>query len=177
MSPVLAPHRPADHRRAAPGIRIVMLLGLPGGRPAWTTRSARITGLLLTLAGVEADGVTLPVPLADRHALRAWARSAEPALLAAAAPEHGSRAVFAVDLDDVDVLAAAGRALADLLRRERAPMLRCGHHAGDPVTGALHREALRQDVAAEQLVAELGRAARLLAPAHLRPRAPEFAGS
>jgi len=136
---------------------------LPGDRPTWTARSARIGGLLRALAELEAAGVALPAPVAGRHVLHAWTRVAGPVVAAAGLRGDVPGASFTVDLDDVDALAEAGRALALALRRAR--------RSADPgsalLAQTLHRAARRHDVAAEQLVAELGRAARLLAPVHL----------
>ncbi|GAA1402667.1 hypothetical protein GCM10009613_62980 [Pseudonocardia kongjuensis] len=165
MSPVPYPRTSTD-----PARRTVLRRDLPGDRVVWAARSARISGLLLALAEIEATGVELPAPVAERRALRAWTRSAGPAVRVA-----GLRgASFTVDLDDVDALADAGRALALVLCRARHRIPRPGDPGTAAVAQVLHRVARDHDIAAEQLVAELGRAARLLAPAHLRSSpAPE----
>ncbi|BBG01875.1 MULTISPECIES: hypothetical protein [Pseudonocardia] len=166
MSPVPYPRTPTG-----PAGRTVIRRDLPGDRVTWTARSARISGLLLALSELEAAGVAVPAPVADRRVLRAWARSAGPVVGAAGLRGDQSGASFTVDLDDVDALAEAGRALALLLCRARQPISRPGDPDAAVVVQTLHRVAMAHDIAAEQLVAELGRAARLLAPAHLRTRA------
>lgn len=166
MSPV--PHPRGHSGRAG---RTVTRRDLPGDRPTWTARSARIGGLLRALAELEAAGVALPAPVADRHVLHAWTRVAGPVVAAAGLRGDVPGASFTVDLDDVDALAEAGRALALALRRARRSADRSADPGSALVAQALHRAARNHDVAAEQLVAELGRAARLLAPAHQPDRA------
>lgn len=177
----LVPHpRRPDEPPAVPArAGVVVHRGLPGDRATWARRAGRIGGLLVALADAESGGLELPASLAGRRALWAWSRSAERAVAAAGDAD----AVVVVHTDDADVLAAAGRDLAAVLRHERdarrtaAP----GDTPGGATPGAptaagparrlcaiLHATARRQDVAVEQLVAELGRAARVLAPGHLR---------
>ncbi|WFG45708.1 hypothetical protein [Pseudonocardia alni] len=173
----LVPHpRRPDEPAAAPAqAGVVVHRGLPGDRATWARRAGRIGGLLVALADAESGGLELPASLAGRRALWAWSRSAERAVAAAGDAD----AVVVIHTDDADVLAAAGRDLAAVLRHER-DTLRAAT-PGDAPTGAtartdpdgricaiLHAAARRQDVAVEQLVAELGRAARVLAPGHLR---------
>lgn len=203
-SPVPHPRRPAVPPAVPAQAGVVVHRGLPGDRATWARRAVLIGELLVALADAEAGGLELPPSLAGRRALRAWSRSAERAVAAAGDAD----AVVAVHTDDADVLAAAGRDLAAVLRHERDIRRRTGPRAtptgatADTTTGVtagttgtagtagttgdagtagtadtvgrlcaiLHATARRQDVAVEQLVAELGRAARILAPGHLRPR-------
>ncbi|MEJ8277677.1 hypothetical protein [Pseudonocardia spirodelae] len=178
MSYVPHPREPLDHRPAdavptgAAGA-VVVHRGLPGDRATWARRAAVVAGLLVALADAEGGGLVLPAPLAGRRTLRAWSRAAERAVAAAGDAD----AVVVVHLADADVLAAAGGELAAVLRREREAR-RGGTPAGPPVTelaAVLHGQARRQDLPVEQLVAELGRAARVLAPAHLRHGVPATA--
>lgn len=210
-SPVPHPRRP-DVPPAVPAqAGVVVHRGLPGDRATWARRAVLIGELLVALADAEAGGLELPPSLAGRRALRAWSRSAERAVAAAGDAE----AVVSVHTDDADVLAAAGRDLAAVLRHERDIRRRTGPRAtptgatADTTTGVvagttgtagttdttgdagtadtadtvgrlcaiLHATARRQDVAGEQLVAELGRAARILAPGHLRPRSVPALGT
>ncbi|KAA1027748.1 hypothetical protein FVA95_14190 [Pseudonocardia sp. EV170527-09] len=210
-SPVPHPRRP-DVPPAVPAQGgVVVHRGLPGDRATWARRAVLIGELLVALADAESDGLGLPPSLAGRRALRAWSRSAERAVAAAGDAE----AVVSVHTDDADVLAAAGRDLAAVLRHERDIRRRTGPRAtptgatADTTTGVtagttgtagtadttgdagtadtadtvgrlcaiLHATARRQDVAVEQLVAELGRAARILAPGHLRPRSVPALGT
>lgn len=218
--PVPHPRRP-DVPPAVPAQGgVVVHRGLPGDRATWARRAVLIGELLVALADAESDGLGLPPSLAGRRALRAWSRSAERAVAAAGDAE----AVVSVHTDDADVLAAAGRDLAAVLRHERDIRRRTGPRAtptgatADTTTGVtagttgtagtagttstagtagttgdagtagtadtvgrlcaiLHATARRQDVAVEQLVAELGRAARILAPGHLRPRSVPALGT
>ncbi len=173
----LVPHpRRPDEPPAAPAqAGVVVHRGLPGDRATWARRAGRIGGLLVALADAESGGLELPASLAGRRALWAWSRSAERAVAAAGDAD----AIVVIHTDDADVLAAAGRDLAAVLRHERDTLRTAT--PGDAPTGAtartdpdgrlcaiLHAAARRQDVAVEQLVAELGRAARVLAPGHLR---------
>lgn len=183
-----APSTPADTAGRGPRARVVVRHGVPGDRPTWSTRSARISGLLVALADAEAGGLVLPAPVAGRRALRAWARTAEP-LLAAGGP----RGDVPVDLDDLELVGAAGRALARVLCRDRERLRGPGPpgpagpdrtagaaRSGSPdrlpgpdrLADVLHAEARARDLPAEQLVAELGRAARLLAPRTPSPPVP-----
>lgn len=210
-SPVPHPRRP-DVPPAVPAQGgVVVHRGLPGDRATWARRAVLIGELLVALADAESDGLGLPPSLAGRRALRAWSRSAERAVAAAGDAE----AVVSVHTDDADVLAAAGRDLAAVLRHERDIRRRTGPRAtptgatADTTTGVtagttgtagtadttgdagtadtadtvgrlcaiLHATARRQDVAVEQLVAELGHAARILAPGHLRPRSVPALGT
>lgn len=219
-SPVPHPRRP-DVPPAVPAQGgVVVHRGLPGDRATWARRAVLIGELLVALADAESDGLGLPPSLAGRRALRAWSRSAERAVAAAGDAD----AVVSVHTDDADVLAAAGRDLAAVLRHERDIRRRTGPRAAptgataDTTTGVtagttstagtagttstagtadttgdagtadtadtvgrlcaiLHATARRQDVAVEQLVAELGRAARILAPGHLRPRSVPALGT
>lgn len=219
-SPVPHPRRP-DVPPAVPAQGgVVVHRGLPGDRATWARRAVLIGELLVALADAESDGLGLPPSLAGRRAMRAWSRSAERAVAAAGDAE----AVVSVHTDDADVLAAAGRDLAAVLRHERDIRRRTGPRAtptgatADTTTGVtagttgtadtagttstagtagttgdsgtagtadtvgrlcaiLHATARRQDVAVEQLVAELGRAARILAPGHLRPRSVPALGT
>ncbi|WP_226353652.1 hypothetical protein [Pseudonocardia sp. ICBG601] len=214
-SPVPHPRRP-DVPPAEPAqAGVVVHRGLPGDRATWARRAVLIGELLVTLADAEAGGLELPPSLAGRRALRAWSRSAERAVAAAGDAD----AVVAVHTDDADVLAAAGRDLAAVLRHERDTRRRTGPRATptglaadgttDTTTGVtagttgtagttstagtagttvtegtvgrlcaiLHAAARRQDVAVEQLVAELGRAGRILAPGHLRHRSAAAHGT
>ncbi|WP_224390137.1 hypothetical protein [Pseudonocardia sp. ICBG1293] len=172
MSLVPRPRRP-EEPPASPGrTGVVVHRGLPGDRVTWARRAARIGGLLVALADAESGGLELPASLAGRRALWAWSRSAERAVAAAGDAD----AVVEVHTEDADLLAAAGRDLAAVLRHERDT--RRTSVPGDTPTGAtgpaerlcalLHTQARRQDVAVKLLVAELGRAARILAPGHLR---------
>lgn len=201
--PVPHPRRP-DVPPAVPAKGgLVVHRGLPGDRATWARRAVLIGELLVALADAESDGLGLPPSLAGRRALRAWSRSAERAVAAAGDAD----AVVSVHTDDADVLAAAGRDLAAVLRHERDIRRRTGPRAtptgvtagttrtagtagttGDAGTAdtadtvgrlcaILHATARRQDVAVEQLVAELGRAARILAPGHLRPRSVPALGT
>jgi hypothetical protein len=174
----LVPHpRRPDAPPAVPAQAGVLVhRGLPGDRATWARRAGRIGGLLVALADAESGGLELPPSLAGRRALWAWSRSAERAVAAAGDAD----AVVVIHTDDADVLAAAGRDLAAVLRHERDTRRLTGPR--DTTAGAttrtpgptgrlcaiLHTQARRQDVAVEQLVAELGRAARILAPGHLR---------
>lgn len=219
-SPVPHPRRP-DVPPAVPAQGgVVVHRGLPGDRATWARRAVLIGELLVALADAESDGLGLPPSLAGRRAMRAWSRSAERAVAAAGDAE----AVVSVHTDDADVLAAAGRDLAAVLRHERDIRRRTGPRAtptgatADTTTGVtagttgtadtagttstagtagttgdsgtagtadtvgqlcaiLHATARRQDVAVEQLIAELGRAARILAPGHLRPRSVPALGT
>ncbi|OLM14817.1 hypothetical protein Ae706Ps2_0583c [Pseudonocardia sp. Ae706_Ps2] len=202
-SPVPHPRRP-DVPPAVPAqAGVVVHRGLPGDRATWARRAVLIGELLVALADAEAGGLELPPSLAGRRALRAWSRSAERAVAAAGDAD----AVVAVHTDDADVLAAAGRDLAAVLRHERDTRRRTGPRATpiglaaggttDTTTGVtagttgtegtagtvgrlcaiLHAAARRQDVAVEQLVAELGRAGRILAPGHLRHRSAAAHGT
>lgn len=219
-SPVPHPRRPAVPPAVPAQAGVVVHRGLPGDRATWARRAVLIGELLVALADAEAGGLELPPSLAGRRALRAWSRSAERAVAAAGDAD----AVVAVHTDDADVLAAAGRDLAAVLRHERDIRRRTGPRASptgataDTTTGVvagttgtagtagttstagtadttgdagtadtadtvgrlcaiLHATARRQDVAVEQLVAELGRAARILAPGHLRPRSVPALGT
>ncbi|GAA4993249.1 hypothetical protein WHI96_11715 [Pseudonocardia tropica] len=169
------PRRPDEPPAVPPRAGVVVHRGLPGDRATWARRAGRIGGLLVALADAESAGLELPASLAGRRALWAWSRSAERAVAAAGDAD----AVVVIRTDDADVLAAAGRDLAAVLRHERDT--RRTATPGDDTAGApaatgpagrlcaiLHAAARRQDVAVEQLVAELGRAARVLAPGHLR---------
>ncbi|MER5674257.1 hypothetical protein [Pseudonocardia alni] len=179
MSLVPHPRRPDEPPAVPTQAGVVVHRGLPGDRATWERRAGRIGGLLVALADAESGGLELPASLAGRRALWAWSRSAERAVAAAGDAD----AVVVIHTDDADVLAAAGRDLAAVLRHERDT--RRTATPGDVPTGApdagtaasgpagrlcaiLHAAARRQDVAVEQLVAELGRAARVLAPGHLR---------
>lgn len=164
MSVVPTQQMSADSPAQARAPRIVVRRDLPGDRPTWTARAARIGGLLVALATAGAEGTELPPPVADGRALRAWGRTAGPVLLAAGEP----RATVALDADDLAMIAAAGRVLAQVLRRDRDRLRGAGRAPMPlptaPLVGILHTEARRHDLPAERLVAELGRAARLLTP-------------
>ncbi|MEQ3549941.1 hypothetical protein WIS52_05620 [Pseudonocardia nematodicida] len=124
----------------------------------------RIGGLLVALADAEADGLALPEPLGGRQALDAWARIARPVLAAAGASADAPESVFSVTAEDMATLRAAADLLARRLLRDRRR--RAGHGS---VAAVLHREAEVHGLPAERLVAELGRAVRLIAPHAAEP--------
>ncbi|MDN5919958.1 MAG: hypothetical protein L0I76_33480 [Pseudonocardia sp.] len=132
---------------AAPAWRAV-----PGSPAEWVVAAGRVSGLLLALAAAERDGVVLPEPLADRRALRAWARLRAPVVAAVRSARPCDGPVCAVvDLADVDLLGGASRALG---RQWCSSLV---SRAGSPIADILQDEACVHEIPAEDLIAELAR--------------------